>query len=251
MKWLKCGHAYKLYTIDGISEPGSEETIFGTLLHDAIQKVLVKELPADKAALLFARKWNTFYKIFKKKCKMDKGKHQLLLDSGVGHVHSIEERLKKKYGNYKVIAIEHPLESSLEGFNQKFKGFIDIVLDCDGQIKLLDFKTSSSIFFFKEYQDKFKDYQLVFYKHFFAKEKSLDIDKIDLAFVILEKTTKEKNFEIIDIPCGQRKIDNAMGYLNKALKSINSGIFLKNRTSCEKFCSYKDTIHCPSQKNFK
>ena len=138
------------------------------------------------------------------------------------------------------------LQPASEKWNQKFKGFVDLILELpDGSIKILDLKTSGSLYTFDKYRDKFKDYQLTLYKLFYSQQTNTDLEKIETGFVVLDKTKNPISF--VKITSGAKKMENALQWLSLGLSAINRGVFVKNRSSCQMYgkpCKFYKSEYC-------
>jgi len=53
----------------------------------------------------------------------------------------------------------------------------------------------------------------------------------------------EKVCKIIEVSAGPKSIEKANKMVRSMIKSVNKGIFLKNRDNC-KFCPFKGTENC-------
>lgn len=230
-----CSYYYALVDILRLKPwKNSPDTIFGTYIHKAVQDVISEKSTIESATILFERKWKVFSKVYKKfltQSDLD------IAPAARKIIEAVTSTLKKEFGNFKVLAIEERLEASVEGYPQRFKGFIDAVLEAeDGRIILIDFKTSSSAFFFTKFKETYKDYQLTLYKHFYAIKHNIDPDKIETYFIVLEKSLNSKIPVVpIRITSGKIKIGNALKWLNFALSAINRKKFFRNRLSCLKY----------------
>ena len=87
-------------------------------------------------------------------------------------------------------------------------------------------------------------YQLTYYKHFYAQKFGVDPNDIETHFALLKRTAKKDIVEIFRVTSGQKKTQNALNLLNKALYNIDNKTFVKNKLSCAK-CEFKNTAHCP------
>jgi len=122
---------------------------------------------------------------------------------------------------------------------------VDLVLKTeDGKYHVIDWKTCSWGWNQWKKNDKMVTYQLTYYKHFFAKKHNVDPKDIETYFILLKRTAKKDNVEILRVPCGKKKTENALNFLKKALYNISSKNYIKNRLSCN-FCEFKKTKHCP------
>lgn len=212
----------------------SPDTIFGTYIHSAVQDVISDKITTDSASSLFRRKWKIFSKIYKNFLDAD---DLAIVPAAEKIIKQIKSTLEKEFGKFKVLAIEERLDCFVENYPQRFKGFIDAVLELeDGRIIILDFKTSDSAFLFTKFKDTFKDYQLSLYKYFYCNKYNINPDLVETYFVVLEKNLNSKTPIVpIRITSGKIKINNALKWLHFALSAINRKIFVKNFNSCLKF----------------
>ena len=99
-----------------------------------------------------------------------------------------------------------------------FKGFIDLVIKTkDGKYHIIDWKTCTWGWDSRKKNDSLINYQLVLYKN---------------------------KVEIFRATSGNKKMQNAVNLLKKALYNIERKAFIKNRLSC-KGCEFNKTSHCP------
>ena len=126
----------------------------------------------------------------------------------------------------------------------KFKGYVDLVLKTgDGKYHVIDWKTCSWGWNYKKKNDKMITYQLTYYKHFFAKKYDIDPKKIETHFALLKRTAKKDKVEIFKVTSGEKKTENALNFLEKAIYNIINKNYLKNRLSCGR-CEFYKTKHC-------
>jgi hypothetical protein len=71
--------------------------------------------------------------------------------------------------------------------NVLYKGYLDVVLyhEPTNSFKILDIKTSTKGWSDYEKKDETKQFQLILYKHFFAKQFGVEVDKINIEFFIV------------------------------------------------------------------
>ena len=155
--------------------------------------------------------------------------------------------VREHFGEFKVFSVEESLLESIddfESYDKKFKGFIDLVLQTpDGKYHIVDWKTCSWGWTSQRKQDKTTNYQLTFYKHYFAKKHNIDPNRIETYFGLLKRTAKKNNVEICRITSGQKKTNNCLDALQKSLINIERRVAFKNRLSC-KYCKFYKTEHC-------
>ena len=210
-KWDKCPYTWKLDYVDKIGTfKGNIYTLFGSALHETIQAYLVcyyertiKE--ADNLPLNDILQYR-----MEENYKQSKAQHgddfevtlpemKEFFQDGI----NIIKEFKKKKGshfpkkNTELLGIEVSLNYPMPG-NMKFNGYMDVVLHnkVTGRVKIIDIKSAS--FGWNKYQkaDKNKTNQLLLYKQFFAKERDIPIDKIEVEYLIL----KRKLYENIQYP---------------------------------------------------
>jgi glutamyl/glutaminyl-tRNA synthetase len=87
-------------------------------------------------------------------------------------------------------------------------------------------------------------YQLTLYKIFFAQKHGIDLKDIETYFALLKRTAKKDHVEIFRVTSGNKKQNNALALLKKALFNIKKKRFIKDRRSCGK-CDFHKTSHCP------
>ena len=113
----------------------------------------------------------------------------------------------------------------------------------DEKIHIIDWKTCSWGWNAQRRADPMTTYQLTYYKHFYAQKFNVDPSMIETHFALLKRTAKKDLVEIFRVTSGQKKTENALNLLNKALYNINKGMFIKNRLSCSN-CDFYKTRYC-------
>ena len=153
--------------------------------------------------------------------------------------------LENHFGKYKVYSTEEKLFEDISFKDYKFKGYVDLVLKTeDGKYHVIDWKTCSWGWNQRKKNDKMVTYQLTYYKHFFAKKHNIQPEDIETYFILLKRTAKKDNVEVFKTTSGQKKTENALNFLTKALYNINSENYFKTRLSCG-YCEFKKTKYCP------
>jgi hypothetical protein len=241
----KCSWYFKVKNIDKVPDfSSSVETIYGTLIHRFVQDILLDNVSPVDAYSKFSRIWKKFTGIYKKYITIDT---KFALKSSELIFNNIKPKFTEWFGDYQVVAVEcRLLQPASDKWNQNFKGFIDIVIElADGSIKILDFKTTSSLYTFNKFKDKYKDYQLTLYKIFYSQQANVDLEKIETAYVILDKT--KDPVTLLKVTSWARKMANALEWLSDTLSAVNRGIFLKNRSNCQLYnkpCRFYKTKYC-------
>lgn len=229
-----------------VDKQNTPETSYGTLLHKYIQLVLQDKIEVKKAIDKFGKTWDRYCSTY----KID-NKYKPLTSVGQKVIPFIKGFLIKHFGQFEVLHVEYKIYNKIENFNQSYKGFIDLIIKLkNNKIIILDIKTAKSIFNFKSFRDKIKDYQVTLYKKFYSDIEKIDLDNIETYFLVIEKNPDAKTpLCLIEVGSSNTKINNATNWLNNSLRIINNEKFIKKRTSCRKFgdnyvCKFYKSEHC-------
>jgi len=144
-----------------------------------------------------------------------------------------------------------------------FKGLIDIVLYNETVDKwyVIDLKTSTSGWSDYVKKDNTKIAQVLLYKEFFAKQFSIDIDKIEVIYYILKRkvpmeaefASMQRRIQEFKPPSGKVKRGEAVSMMNRFVKETldESGNFFDkdfqatpSESSC-RFCVFRNNPICP------
>tara|TARA_R100001594_G_scaffold148761_1_gene204743 strand:+ start:5680 stop:6444 length:765 start_codon:yes stop_codon:yes gene_type:complete len=242
--WNECAFKHKLKYIDRVDEfKGNEFTAFGKAIHSTCEKIIISE------AVNYENYFETEFlkEITDLKQKEITLKPELINNmrtQGKKIVKDVFPAVKQEFGAFEVISVEEKLFEDIEESDCKFKGFIDLVLKTpDDKYHIIDWKTCSWGWDSRKKTDKMLTYQLVLYKHYFAKKHNIDPKQIETHFALLKRTAKNNNTEIFRVSSGAVKNKNALKLLSKALYNISRKKFIKNRLSC-KYCEFYKTEHC-------
>lgn len=247
-----CGHYVKITKVERIKDRHTTvKTHFGTLLHEGVQSVLTGT-PVKEALRKYIRTGVRYGKFWRKYIDFEKNNLTEIMLAGKYIIQNIQQYLEEKFGKFEVLAVEEKLEVVLD-HPQIFIGYIDLVIKTEDEVvHIIDIKTCDSTFFFNKYRDRFKDYQITLYKHFYSEKHEIDKKKIKTHFLLFERNPKSKTImTLLPVSSGKVKIHNALTWINNQLTAINKGVFLKNRDHCNAFgrrCSFWDTEHCPINK---
>ena len=249
--WDECAYKHKLVYVDNLKEfYGNEHTSFGTALHEVCEKAVLKKIKLDQKVLeeLFnATFLQELSEIKKKNVSLNKKLIQDMRFQASEIIPHIMPTLKKTFGKYEVYSAEERIYENVENHSKKYKGFIDLVLKTeDGKYHVIDWKTCSWGWDSRRKNDKITTYQLAFYKYFFSKKHNIPLENIDTHFALLKRTAKTNRVEIFKVACGNKKIDNSIKLLEKAVYNIENSNFVKNKLSCTSGygCEFYNTKHC-------
>ena len=265
--WHICPHYHKLTYIDKVTQfEGNIFTAFGKALHTVCEYTLTSPEKYRKAGAIEALVKAQFLKELKalpegeqQRAKRDFKLKEWLV-SGLEIVPDLYRCLTEKFGklgeDWEVLKAEEQLYVPITEFTEaekKFKGFIDLVVYSkkDEKIHLIDWKTCSWGWKREKKSDTILAYQLVYYKHFYARKYEVDPKDVDCHFVLLKRTAKAgKKAEFVRVTAAKKRTTDALNALTKALHNINKQNYIKNRNACtnckDRFgtCEFYQTEHC-------
>ncbi len=265
--WHICPHYHKLTYIDKVTQfEGNIYTAFGKAIHTVCEFTLTSpekyREPGKIEALVkeqFIAELNALPKDAQQDAKANFKLKEWLV-SGLEIVPDLYRCLVDKFGklgeDWEVLKAEEQLYVPITEFTEaekKFKGFIDLVVYSkkDEKIHLIDWKTCSWGWRREKKSDKIMAYQLVFYKHFYARKYEVEPTDVDCHFVLLKRTAKPgKKAEFVRVTAAKKRTTDALNALTKALHNINKQNYIKNRTACisckDRFgtCEFYQTEHC-------
>ena len=160
------------------------------------------------------------------------------------------DAVNEYFGPHEVISTEERLMEPIKEFSEReymFKGFIDLVVKTDDdKYHIIDWKTCSWGWDSRRKTEPMTTYQLTFYKHYFAIKHGIEPENIETHFALLKRSATTNRVEFFRVTSGNRKTNNAINLLAKALYNINHKNFVKNRLSCENpfRCEFYKTKHC-------
>lgn len=241
------GKYYELVNIKRLKPwKNSPDTLFGTLIHNSVQDVLSDKRTAEEASAHLKKVWGRLFTLFKLDPKFKN--HGAIGEKITLYIKGF---LTRTYGKFTVKHIEYKIKKKLDDFPQDFKGYIDIVIQLEnGKYIIADFKTANSVYYFEQYRDKIKDYQIILYKKFYSELENVSLEDIETSFIVFEKTLESKKpVQIIEVGSSPVKMKNANEWLQTSAKLINQKKFYKNKISCLKFgqnhpCCFYGTPLC-------
>ncbi len=200
--WWTCSH--KWYRDYILKEKTFEDNLilsFGTAIHATIQeylKILFKEGTAKAATLdnvaFFTKAFQE--QIEKKKIPNTNAEFAEFLDDGK----NLLEEFCQPYtyvryfppDKWELLAIEDELNNEIRN-NVVLTGFLDIVFreKATGNIRIVDFKTSTRGWTSYDKENFTKTSQLVLYKALYSKSNNIPLNKIQVEFVILKRKLYE------------------------------------------------------------
>ena len=265
--WHICPHYHKLTYIDRVAQfEGNIYTAFGKAIHTVCEFTLTSPEKYRDAGAIEALVKEQFLKELKalpEDAQHDaKANFKLKewLVNGLDIIPDLYRCLVDKFGklgeDWEVLRAEEQLYVPITEFTEaekKFKGFIDLVVYSkkDEKVHLIDWKTCSWGWRREKKSDKIMAYQLVFYKHFYARKYEVDPKDVDCHFVLLKRTAKPgKKAEFVRVTAAKKRTTDALNALTKALHNINKQNYIKNRLACtnckDRFgiCEFYQTEYC-------
>ena len=257
----------------------SIHTVFGTSMHEVIQKWLevvyresakaADELDLDK--MLYEEMFKN-YKIQKAQGGHEHFSNQDELNMFYLDGKHILEYLKKKRKSYftsrtmELAGIETLLYQELRP-GVMFKGFIDLVFynkNADTWT-IMDIKTSTSGWRDEAKKDDKRISQILLYKEFFSKQFDIDIDKIEVEYFILKRkvpkdaefASMQKRVQTFIPPSGKIKRGKAVSLMNNFVETAvdQNGEYIDkeyptdpSKWNCN-FCAFRNMKICKDAVN--
>jgi hypothetical protein len=270
-----CPHRWKLQYKDKIkSFTSSIHTVFGTAIHEAIQKYLdvmysSNGAEADRLDLIeiFQEK---FMGEYKKQYVSNSKQHfsnaeemREFFEDGVGILTWLKKKRNKYFSRkgWHLVGCEIPIviQPNKMYNNVLYNGFLDVVMyhEPTNTFKILDIKTSTRGWGEKEKKDENKQFQLILYKHFFSEQYNIPIDNIDVEFFIVKRKVMNWDDENILSPhqayrvqtftpaSGKIKVSKAKESLNNFIKKCFNTIGEIREEEYPKVVSKWNCMYCP------
>jgi hypothetical protein len=272
--WMNCPQQWKLTYVDNLRiETPSIYPVFGTAIHLAIQEWLTLVYGPDKFkakifdmesvfrdALLEEFKINTKEIDGVKVFPCDKDTLREFYIQGGEILKYIRKHVKDIFptSGHELVGCEIPLDISINS-HLYYIGFIDIVVreKRTGKVYLYDLKTSTKGWNYEK-RDPKKLNQLLLYKHFYSKLFDVELNDIEVQFIILKRKLNPNNeWDTKRIVAFEPA--NGKPSVNKAVASFESfvsntfdssgNVILENLTptptkSACRFCNFNQTPHC-------
>ena len=276
VEFLNCPYSWKLKKIDKIDKfDQSIHLIFGTAIHETIQNWLhvrftkgeVEGSLINLGLELKKNLTNEYTKLRKEKDfkEFTTAKEMAeIYNDGVAILRELKANKDKYFPtkSYKLIGCEVPIiiESDI---NPKIaiNGFIDVVIfnEETEEYVLYDIKTAKSGWFDNNKKDFNKIAQLLLYKHYFAKQFNVDVNKISVEFFILKKKLwagskyVQSRIQQFRPSCGKVNMNKMNILINNFIKYVfdeNGNILTEKvykKADKEKncmWCLYKGSKYC-------
>jgi len=250
--WQKCPYYHKLVHVDKLKGfEGNAHTAFGSAVHDVCEHLMLHGSDEGSEQLFEANFLKELQSLSENvKSKLDKKLVSDMRQQGQEIVPLVLDAVNEYFGPHEVISTEERLMEPIKEFSEReymFKGFIDLVVKTDDdKYHIIDWKTCSWGWDSRRKTEPMTTYQLTFYKHYFAIKHGIEPENIETHFALLKRSATTNRVEFFRVTSGNRKTNNAINLLAKALYNINHKNFVKNRLSCENpfRCEFYKTKHC-------
>lgn len=245
--WMDCAHKHKLKYLDEIkmeNDGPSEHTEFGQVIHDALEKYLATRTmpPIDEVKAELTK----MFSVLPNASTLKESDWHDTIEPILSEVPTF---MQETFGDWEYIAAEYPLMESINGHSHMFKGFIDGIIKAKNKkgediTFVIDWKSCSYFWPMAKRIDPKKTMQLAFYKYFYARKHNLSLKDVKCGFVLLRRSKKKGNCELVTVSVGDKAVEKALGTIDTMLGYIQKRMFPKNRDSC-KYCAFKNTEYCP------
>ena len=245
--WKECPYRHKLIHIDKLPYfEGNEFTAFGTAIHAVCEEVVPD--PTKTATEIFDLNFlNELITLKEQGKELDEKLVNEMRQQARPICEQVLPAVKEYFGEFEVVAVEEELLEPIKEFDSydtSFKGFIDLTIKTpDGKYHIIDWKTCSWGWDTAKKSDPMTTYQLTYYKNYFSKKHNIDTKNIETYFILLKRTAKKNNVEVVRVTSGPKKTENSLKLLENAVINIEKGIQIKNRLNC-KYCKFYKTEHC-------
>jgi len=246
--WAECPWKHKLVYLDKIDGfKGNEHTAFGSAMHSTCEQLVENNISNPKE--YFQEQFLKELKELPETLGLNKKLVTDMRSQGIMLVDYILPALKDYFGTYTLVSVEEKLFEPIEDYDgYNFKGFVDLVVKTpDGKHHVIDWKTCSWGWDTRRKSEKMTTYQLTLYKHFFAIKHKIEPTNLETHFALIKRTAKTNNVELFRVTSGNKKTENALKILNKALYNISHKKHIKNRLFCHGrygTCDFYNTKHC-------
>ena len=256
--WKECAYKHKLTHIDKIDvfEP-SPFLDFGTAVHEGCESLIEKKSPdRDKLILDIRSAWAKHGFDDPDWVAKQPGWYKYApvnewVDWANNMWDDIPRFLDQEFPEWETVIAEEELYEDIEGFDMKFKGFIDAIIKVPKKrgsgytYWILDWKTANAYGWKRQKkQDILMTAQLILYKHFWSRKHDIPLEDIRCGFILLKRGGKPGNMcDIVKVSVGPKALEKGLKMMRSMIKNVQKQFSLKNRNSCT-YCPFKDTEHC-------
>ena len=256
--WKECAYKHKHTHVDKIDvfEP-SPFLDFGTAVHEGCESLVEKKSPnREKLVLDIRNAWAEHGFDDPEWVARQPGWYKYApVNEWVEWANNmwddIPRFLDQEFPDWETVIAEEQLYEDIEGFDMKFKGFIDAIIKVpkkrgEGYVYwILDWKTANAYGWRRQKkQDILMTAQLILYKYFWSRKHNIPLDDIRCGFILLKRGGKPGNMcDIVKVSVGPKALEKGTKMMRSMIKNVQKQFALKNRNSCT-YCPFKDTEHC-------
>lgn len=244
--FLKCSHQHYLGYVKNLRKiEETTDTCFGHAIHNANENYArTREMRHEIAFAHLIEGW--------KKNNFDK--LGLALKQAENILDKVPVFMDSQFPNWEFIEAEDETLDPIPNKEYlKFKYYIDLVIKSGEYYYLLDWKTSRNGWNDYKKKDKIVKKQLELYASFWSKRNSIDLDRIRVAFIILNRDFDNQNtIEYYPLNIEERHKKNSLKILNDSLSCIEKGLHFKvwkysnpKYQGVCRFCEFNKTEYCP------
>ena len=240
--WKECPYRHKLIYIDKIPGfQGNEYTAFGTAIHKVCEIIIPGS--TEDPLKIFEEEFKRELEALKESgYEADQKLASEMLTQAVPICEQVLPKIRSHFGNFEVVSVEEQLLEPItefESYGKNFKGFIDMVIKTpDDKYHIIDWKSCSWGWSRDKRSDPMTSYQLTYYKNYFSKKHKIDPKNIETYFVLLKRTAKKENTEVVRITSAAKKTQNSLKVLQNAVINIERKNYIKNRLNCT-YCIFR------------
>ena len=275
--YAQCPHRWKLDYVENLrTYEQTIHTCFGTAFHHTVQEyvkcLLTESVKKADMMNLHDLLRDTLYSEYKSSLTKNGNKHYTtpaelteFYNDGVAILDYFRKHRAAFFSgrHHELIGIEQPLHLVLHN-NVSFQGFIDIIVKDTrtNTYTIYDIKTSTQGWNKYQKADITKTAQLILYKDFYAKQFGVDVDKIQVEYIIVRrKINTDLEFAPKRIqtftPASGKPTRNKVtklftSFIDEGFTSDGSynveGTFPAYKGKACNYCPYKDNFAaCPKQ----
>jgi hypothetical protein len=252
--WKECTYRHFLTHVERVDDTKDENPTlaFGTSMHKFCELYFSTRDHTEsiKSAITeFESAWESGLRSKDKAIFTEKERKRCITNL-INFSVDIPEWFDEKFPGWKLIATEAAImtpvdeEHGTDGYS--FKGFIDIVIEYDGDTWILDWKTSNKGWSSSKRNDELTHKQLQMYAAYYESLGLPLTGRVRGGFVILNRSAElgDRSCDLVEINLDETKQHDAKKSIKHMLKVIERGISIKDKSACF-FCPYAKTEHCP------
>ena len=241
--YQECPYGFKLKYVDEIIKfDKSIYTAFGSAIHETNEKKVLDNTLDERK--YFTECFRKELKEIPREVRDEKYPKEMMLEfkeQGLVLASMFLDEMDKLFPDgYKVFDVEEKLRDKIPDFELYFLGFVDLIVKDLKTEKywIIDYKSCSWGWDSRKKTEKLVVYQLSLYKYFWSKKHNIPPEQIETGFLLLKRTAKKDQIEMIRVTNGEKRIGNALKMLQNTIKLMSTKLYIKNLLHC-KDCWFK------------